>query len=131
VFWLHAATYSVYNAFIGYVLLHRDEPGARSVLFFAVAMALHFLANDYGLREHHNRMYDRVGRWILAAAVLVGWGIGRLVEIDKAALAVIFAFLSGGIVLNVLKEELPDERQSNFGAFAAGVVIYAALLLFV
>lgn len=131
VFWLHMASYAVYNALIGYLLVHRDEPGVSSLLFFGAAMGLHFVTNDYGLREHHNKMYDHIGRWILAAAVLVGWGIGSMTEIEAAALAVIFAFLGGGVVLNVLKEELPEERESNFGAFAAGVVIYTALLLFV
>jgi hypothetical protein len=33
------------------------------------------------------------------------------------------------VVLNVLKEELPEDRQSRFTAFAAGAAIYAALLL--
>jgi hypothetical protein len=131
VFWLHMASYSIYNALIGYLLIHREEPDVRSLLFFASAMGLHFLTNDYGLREHHNKMYDHIGRWILAGAVLIGWGIGRMTEIDDAALAVIFAFLGGGIILNVLKEELPDERESNFGAFASGVVIYALMLLFI
>jgi hypothetical protein len=131
VFWLHMASYSIYNALIGYLLIHREEPDVRSLLFFASAMGLHFLTNDYGLREHHNKMYDHIGRWILAGAVLIGWGIGRMPEIDDAALAVIFAFLGGGIILNVLKEELPDERESNFGAFASGVVIYALMLLFI
>jgi hypothetical protein len=32
-------------------------------------------------------------------------------------------------VLNVLKEELPEERQSRFLPFALGVVTYAALLV--
>ena len=41
----------------------------------------------------------------------------------------LFAFLAGGIVLNVLKEELPRERKSRFWAFALGTVAYAALLL--
>lgn len=45
------------------------------------------------------------------------------------AIAVIFAFLAGSIIFNVLKEELPEERQSRFWAFAVGVAIYAALLL--
>jgi hypothetical protein len=31
--------------------------------------------------------------------------------------------------LNVLKEELPEERQSRFWAFALGAAIYALLLL--
>jgi hypothetical protein len=131
VFWLHMASYSVYNALIGYLLIRREEPDVRSLLFFAAAMGLHFLTNDYALREHHKETYDRLGRWMLAAAVLVGWGIGQMTEIDDAALAVIFAFLGGGIILNVLKEELPDERQSNFGAFASGVAVYTLLLLFV
>ena len=31
--------------------------------------------------------------------------------------------------MNVLKEELPEERQSRFWAFAVGAASYAALLL--
>lgn len=33
------------------------------------------------------------------------------------------------IVLSVFKEELPEERRSRFSAFAAGMVVYGALLL--
>ena len=33
------------------------------------------------------------------------------------------------VVLNVLKEELPQERQSRFWAFALGLVVYGGLLL--
>jgi hypothetical protein len=33
-----------------------------------MAMALHFVVNDHGLREHHKEAYLRRGRWILAAA---------------------------------------------------------------
>lgn len=45
------------------------------------------------------------------------------------ALAAITAFLAGGIVLNVLKEELPEERESRFWAFALGATSYATILL--
>ena len=41
----------------------------------------------------------------------------------------VFAFLAGGVVLNVLKEELPAERDSNFAAFAVGATVFAGLLL--
>jgi hypothetical protein len=40
-----------------------------------------------------------------------------------------FAFLAGGVVLNVLKEELPDGRESRFLPFLAGPGACAALLL--
>ena len=38
-------------------------------------------------------------------------------------------FLAGHVVLNVLKEELPEDRESKFSAFALGSGAYAALLL--
>lgn len=129
VFWLHICSFAIYNALIGYLLLHREEPGIQSLLFFFFAMALHFVVNDNGLRENHKESYDRMGRWILAAAIIFGWVIGLGTEIHEAAIAVLFAFLAGGVILNVLKEELPDERQSKFWAFALGAAIYAALLV--
>jgi hypothetical protein len=92
-------------------------------------MALHFLINDDGLRQDHKEAYRRIGRWILAGAVLVGWGTGLLVGIGAAATDVLFAFLAGGVVLNVLKQELPEERRSRFTPFALGTAAYSALLL--
>ena len=93
-------------------------------------MATHFVVNDYGLRSDHRRRYHRFGRWILSGAVVVGWAIGAATRIHAAAIAALFAILAGGVVLNVLKEELPAERESAFWAFALGAAAYAALLLF-
>ncbi len=55
VFWLHIGSFAAYNALIGYLLLHREEPGTGSLLLFFFAMALHFVINDFGLRQHHQR----------------------------------------------------------------------------
>ncbi|MGG6265562.1 hypothetical protein ACQ4M3_06100 [Leptolyngbya sp. AN03gr2] len=129
VFWIHMASFAAYNVLIGYLLLHREQTGLLSLLFFAGAMGVHFVVNDYGLREHHKQRYDRIGRWLLAAAIIVGWVIGSAIAIHEAAIAVLFAFLAGGVVLNVLKEELPEERESRFWAFALGAAIYSTLLL--
>ncbi len=129
IFWIHIASFSAYNAIIGYLLLHREIPGLRSLFLFAFALGVHFAVNDYGLRADHKGPYHRTGRWVLAAAVLVGWAVGLFFEVSAAALAVLFAFLAGGIVLNVLKEEIPEERESSFGAFALGAAAYAAVLL--
>ncbi len=129
VFWIHIGSFAVYNLLIGYLLLHREESDLQALIFFAVAMALHFIVNDNGLREHHKRTYDRLGRWILAAAVVAGFVLGLLVEIEEAMIAVLIALIAGGVILNVLKEELPEERESRFSAFAAGAAAYSALLL--
>jgi hypothetical protein len=129
VFWLHVGSFALYNALIGYLMLHREEPGLWSLTLFAFAMGVHFVVNDFGLREDHKGAYDRAGRWALAAAVLAGWAVGLLFDISEAALAVLFAFLAGGVVMSVLKEELPEGRESRFWAFALGAAIYSAVLL--
>ena len=129
VFWLHAGSFALYNALIGYLLLHREVPGVGSLVLFAFAMGVHFVVNDFGLREDHKGAYDGYGRWVLAAAVLAGWVVGLFSEISEAALAVLFAFLAGGVVMNVLKEELPEERESRFWAFTLGAALYSAVLL--
>lgn len=104
VFWIHIASFAVYNALIGYLLVHREEPDFFSLLLFFVAMAMHFIVNDFGLRENHKQPYDRTGRWVLGSAVIVGWAIGTGTRIHQAAVAVLFAFLAGDIMLNILKQ---------------------------
>ncbi len=129
VFWIHLSSFAAYNLLIGYLLLHREAADLRGLLIYAVAMGLHFVVNDQALREHHGPAYHAVGRWLLAAAPPAGWALGAATTITPAAVAMLFAFLAGGVVLNVLKEELPGERESRFSAFAAGSIAYAALLL--
>lgn len=129
VFWIHTGSFAAYNALVGYLLVHREEPGAVSLTLFFVAMALHFLVNDFGLHLHHGRTYHRYGRWILASAVFLGLAIGYVTRVSEILLALLFAFLAGGIILNVIKEELPSERRSRFRAFAVGVTGYTVLLL--
>lgn len=128
VFWLHMGSYGLYNVLVGYLLGEGEGGTATGLVLFWVAMALHFFVNDYGLRQHHKGRYDRVGRWVLAAAVVAGAAVGTAERIHPAVIAGLVAFLAGGIVLNVLKEELPEERASRFWPFALGAVGYAALL---
>lgn len=129
VFRLHVGMFALYNALIGYLLVHRVEQDARGLLLFAFAYALHFVVNDHGLASHHQARYRRVGRWLLSGAVLVGWLVGLSLEVSETAVHVLFALLAGATILNVLKEELPEERQSRFLPFLGGAVGYAALML--
>lgn len=130
VFAIHVVSFSVYNALIGYLLLHREAPGLVSLFFFWAAMSLHFFTNDYELRMDFKDRYRNTGRWILSGSVLIGWGIGALLTLSKVWIAFLFAFLAGGVVLNVLRGELPEYRQSSFASFLIGAIVYTALLLF-
>lgn len=126
IFAVHVAAFALYNLVIGYLLVHG---GSDNLVLYAAAMALHFIINDHALREHHKERYDRVGRPVLAAAVLVGWLAAQWLHAGAAAVLLLVALLAGGVILNVLKEELPERRESRFSAFLVGAAGYGALLL--
>lgn len=129
VFWLHILTFAVFNVLISYLLVHRSQPGRRGLLLYFVAMAVYLFVFDYNLRKTHGQAYEKVGRWVLAAAVVVGWLVGVTTEIGQGTLAVLFAFLAGGTIVSVIKEELAIERAGSFWAFLIGAVFYVLLLL--
>ena len=131
ILWLHMISFGIYNILIGYLLLHREETGVWSLLLYTVAMSLHFVTNDYGLRQDQKNQYDAIGRWVIAGSVLFGWILAVFVSLPQIIIGFVFAFLAGGVILNVLKEELPEERRSKFWPFALGGIFYASLLILV
>ena len=128
-FWTHVGSYAVFNLLIGYLLAREERRAMGELLLYAVALGFHFLVNDQGLREHHGREYDKEARWLLALAPIAGWAAGAAFELPELTVATLFAFLAGGIVLNVLKEELPEDRESRFWALALGAALFTPLLL--
>lgn len=118
-------SYALYNALVGYLLARRGE----GTVLFCIAMGLHFVVNDHGLRHDHPETYRRHGRWLLSAAVVGGAAAGMWLAVHEALVGVVLALIAGGTILNVMKEELPAERESRFGAFALGALGYTAVLL--
>ena len=127
-FWLIIASFAIYNAVIGYLLLRSELEQLSQLVLYTLALGVHFLINDFALSEHHRHAYHRLARWIIAAAVLVGWVVGTITDVPERAVALIIAFIAGGVVLNVLKEELPGERLAQFWPFAGGALAYTVLL---
>ena len=128
-FWSHIGIFSAYNILIGFLLPHwEEEEGIRGLVTYTIAMGLHFLVMDHALRRAHRRIYHRVGRWILAAALFGGWALGVVFHLPGPWEHALVAFLGGAIILNTLKEELPEEADGRFLPFLVGAAGYAALL---
>jgi hypothetical protein len=60
--------------------------GSKGERRFGVAMSLHFIVNDQGLRQHHGRTYHRYGRWLLAAAPVAGLLLGLVTNVSALLL---------------------------------------------
>lgn len=128
-FWIHLVSTAIYNTVTGYLLVNRERESLASLLLYGTALGLHFFVVDQGLRVHYKGKYDKYGRWVLSLGSITGFLLGYAFEINQVFMSALFAFLAGGIILNILKEELPEQRKSSFTAFASGVVGYSILLL--
>lgn len=129
-FWIHISSFAIYNFIIAYLLLHMEEISQLKMITYTIAMSFHFIVTDHSLEDHFETSYKKKGRWLLVTALFLGWFTSIWMKIPEIYLGIIFAFIAGGIIMNVLKEELPRERESNLLAFCLGVFLYS-LLLFV
>ena len=121
-FWLSICSFTIYSGLIGNLLVEQVRAGAGNLYLFTGAMGLHFLVNDYGLREHHQARYRRIGRWLLSAAVLMGAVLGMYREVPAVLVSALVVFLAGGVILNVRKEELPADYAALLLTFSAQVL---------
>lgn len=129
IFWIHISAFAVLNVILGYLLQDLGSHSLYTCILFFTALALHFFIIDHHLYEHHKISYNQRGRWLLVAAVILGMVLGQTAMLDKAGVLVVWSFLAGSIILNVLKRELPDEKESCFMSFIVGAALYTGLLL--
>ncbi len=130
VFWVHMASFFIYNALIGHLLVSRSkEETIFGLILYTIGVGLHFFVVDFTLTSHHKSQFTQKGRWILSVAIALGWLAGILEIFPPLLLSVLLSFLTGAIILNVLKEELPGERQASYSTFAASAVVYMVLLV--
>lgn len=131
IFRFHMVVFTLYSAIIGYLLFHQEVESLANLSLYALAMAFHFQVTDYGLSRHHGDEFHRLGRWVLAAGTLAGGVVGFTTESAGLGLTLLYGFLAGAIVLNVIKEELPEIDESRFAAFVLGAFLYTVVLLLI
>lgn len=129
-FIVHMAGFSFYFGLIGYFLQHRGDRGVEQEVVYFLVLGLHILSLDTAFRSQHRHLYDRIGRWVMAASVLVGWGVGTAVELPTMLVGSAFALLAGGMILNILRQELPATQEGRFLPFLFGALSCAVLLSF-
>jgi len=97
---------------ICWCITSRETP--VTIAFYAVAIAFHFLAVDNELHHEHGDLYKRVGRFVLAAMSMLGWGAGLLFALPNHVIALMLAFLSGAVIMNSTIMELPSDKDGRF-----------------
>jgi len=129
-FWTHASAYFIFNFLIGYTLSNPNDPEIQPYILFTIAIACHAWIRDHLLSAKYPKVFAQQARFYLAGALVLGWGIGRLLEIHAAAIALIIAFIAGSVMVNIFHYELPSDKSKHFLHFLGGGIAYGILLLF-
>lgn len=130
-FWLSLASYALFNFFVGYAVVDKNDPEVQPLILFTFAMALHYFINDFTLTEDHGEEYSGMGKWLLILSLFLGWLIGLWIKLPAAAVALITAFIGGGVIMNVIRHELPQNKPHSLGSFLAASFIYTGILLLI
>jgi hypothetical protein len=126
---LHIFGFAVYVWLVGYLLVDGLEHGIERIGFYSAAMGFHFLSVNHTLQVEHPRAYRKVGKNILTAAVLLGWGMGILLKFPTTVIITLLAIISGAVIVNTMISELPRKKEGHFPLFLAGACLYALLLI--
>ena len=121
--------FAVYVCLMSYLLVHNLEESTVSMAFFAVTLAVHFLAVDHSLAEEHGVAYRRIGRFVLAGMPILGWALGMMFALPQHVLALLVALISGSVIMNSMTMELPSHKDGRFLPFLAGGLVYGLILL--
>lgn len=128
-FWLSLSSYALFNFLIGYAIVDKSNPEVQPLVLFTIAIALHYFVNDYELNETYGEIYQKKGKWVLIAALFLGWFAGLGMTISPTAIALVSAFIGGGVIMNVTRHELPTDKPNSSISFLLSALIYTAILL--
>jgi hypothetical protein len=128
-FRLHLGGFSAYVSLMGYLLVNNLQETRTSIALYAIPVGIHFLAVDNSLRNEHGASYERIGRPLLAAMSVTGWGVGMLWTLPQHVIALLVAFLSGAIIMNSTMMELRSDGGGRFMPMMVGGVVYGLILL--
>ncbi|MBP6595918.1 MAG: hypothetical protein KA187_00115 [Arenimonas sp.] len=126
---MHVGGTAAYVGLMCYLLVRSAGASTAATVAFAVAFSGHFLAISHGLYQACPGDYLNRGRWLLASSCLAGWAVGVVVALPPLVLALLMAFISGGVIMTNALMELSEERNGRFMAFTAGALIYGLLLI--
>lgn len=130
-FFLNMVSYVLLNFLVGYEIVDIHDPFIKPLYLFTFALALHYFITDHSLRLKHPFIYHDIGRYILCIALFAGFIAGILTEIPQNYIIYGVAFVAGGMILNVLSFELPnEEKETGFLSFAIGGIFYSIILVY-
>lgn len=117
----------------GLVYALPDEVHGHVALVFltSVVIGIHLAYKDSLLAAHHPSSYRQYGCYILATSPLVALLAGLMTEPSELVSNMILGLISGYLLQNVFRNEMPEQHDASPLAFAGGAMVVGVPLTMV
>ena len=127
---IRLALFALVSYLYAYSLPSLITTGVVYGLLYTVAISGHVLLADRVLDKNHKTAFRQRFRWLGSSALALGTIHAAILHpISDLALAVATAFVGGGLLISVFREELPSANQSRLAWFFFGLIAMITLLL--
>ncbi|WP_231856472.1 hypothetical protein [Synechococcus sp. MIT S9508] len=127
---IRLALFSLVSYLYAYSLPSLLTTGISYGLLYTVVISAHVLLADRVLDQNHRQVFRHRFRWLGSSALFLGTIHAAVFHpISDLTLAIATAFIGGGLLISVFREELPNPNQSRLGWFFLGLITMTTLLL--
>ncbi|HLR88732.1 MAG TPA: hypothetical protein VK042_03305 [Atopostipes sp.] len=130
-YWTNVIFISLYSVLIGYVVGSYDLNNISYQLVYLLAYVLHFITIKWGLYHIFPEKYFKHARYPIALGLFIGYFIAYFFNISDVVLVIVEALLTGAMILNVFKHELPNEEDSKSRSFIFGLLVSTLLFMLI
>ena len=127
-YYMQVGFFALYTFMVTYIVFSSDVQAVEAI-FYGMAVGLHFIGISYNLWHENQRLFKKVGRYILAGSTLIGAIIGVIGPSSGLFVDSLIAFTSGAMILNVISKEIPNERNAHLPTFLISALVYATAII--
>ncbi len=129
-FRIHILAFSLINYLYAYTLPSLVSTGWAYSLLYTLAISAHITLTDRTLARSHPKYFRSKARLLFILFILLGLFHAYLLHpISDLTLAITTAFLGGGVLLTVFREEMPKASMTQLPWFLSGVFSMSFMLL--
>lgn len=127
--WFEVAVQGLYNLMVGYVAVELPRPEISFHVLAAVTLALHLMGMTHLLRTRYPSAHTGWSRIVFTLLVILGYVLGLVTELNQGVVVSVTAFIAGIILVNVMSEELPKEKEGQLSYFLVGVTVFTTVAI--
>jgi hypothetical protein len=129
VYYVHFAALAFLQFILSFSLLFEYQESAVAGVFYTFAVSLHLFVAENAMTEQYTVLHGRNGHLIATFTPIAGLVASILFPERVAEASVLLAFISGAILYQAIREEIPRVKRKGLFLFLVGAAFYALLLL--